>query len=503
VTASITRVPTVKVEVDGAPLEQRVAGSLTAVRVRQRLAAPAQCELTFHTELEDSLPELGSQLTVHVDDQDGTLFAGQLTAVEHHFEGSGDHTIVLRAYDPLHRLRKRQEPRALVQTTVAALADELAAEIGLSSDRTEDGPTWQNVLQHRESDLELLVRLAARCGLYPIVGDGNLRLITLAGYGDAVELHYGTTLLAATVELNGERAARRVTAAGWDPLAATNFEASTSAARVGRQTRAEVTPGAVGGSEDYFLFGEYASDRDHAEGLAQAELDVRAAGEVTLTGIAEGDTRLAAGAPIEISALSDNLDGRYVLTETVHTLNAVHGYLTELSTRPPTIRPRASASAAALGEVTSVDDPDERGRVRVKFPAYDNLESDWLGVVAAGAGSGRGVVALPNVGDHVLVVFAHEDAATGIVIGGLYGTGRPPDPGVVNAAVRRFSIHTSDGQQVVLDDDKHRLRLQDRTGSWIELSPDGLIVHAAVDLTLEAPGKTLTVRADAVEFEQQ
>ena len=391
---SISRVPTVTVEADGNPLDEQAAGSLAVVRVRQRLAAPAQCELTFHTQHADSLPALGSQLTVHVDDQDGLLFAGQLTAVEHHFEGGGDYTIVLRAYDALHRLRKRQEPRVIVQTTVAALADELAAAIGLSSDAAEHGPRWQNVLQHRESDLELLVRLAARCGLYPVVGDGRLRLITLAGEGEAVELRYGATLLEATVELNGERAVRRVTAAGWDPLAATNFEGSTAAPRIGRQTRAEVSPSAVGGNDAYFLFGEYASDRDHAEGLAQAELDVRTAGEVTFIGIAEGDTRLAAGTPIDVNGLSDNLDGRYVLTEAVHTLDADLGYLTQLSTRPPAIRPRATASAAALGEVTSVDDPDERGRVRVKYPAYDNLESDWLGVVAAGAGSGRGMVAL-------------------------------------------------------------------------------------------------------------
>ena len=42
------------------------------------------------------------------------------------------------------------------------------------------------------------------------------------------------------------------------------------------------------------------------------------------------------------------------------------------------------------------------------FPAYGDVESDWLGSATPGAGSERGIVALPDVGDRVLVVFPHE-----------------------------------------------------------------------------------------------
>jgi uncharacterized protein involved in type VI secretion and phage assembly len=140
--------------------------------------------------------------------------------------------------------------------------------------------------------------------------------------------------------------------------------------------------------------------------------------------------------------------------------------------------------------------------VRVSFPAYGDVESDWLGVVVPGAGSDRGVVALPDVGDTVLVAFAHEDPATGVVVGGLYGAGGPPDPGVADAAVRRFSMHTSGGQVITLDDENSKLRLEDKTGSSVELTPDQVTIHAAVDLTIEAPGRAVVVRAKSVDFEQ-
>jgi uncharacterized protein involved in type VI secretion and phage assembly len=499
---SVVALPQVLVEVDGSQLEEAAINELAAVRVRHRLAAPAQCELTFHGPVETDLPQAGNDLRVAVAGYDTRLFEGQVTAVEHVFGPDRDYSLVIRAYDALHRLRKRQAARALVQITVDSLAHELAQELGLESQAAESGPVWQNVVQHNETDLELLVVLAARCGLYPVIRDGVLHLITLEGEGSSVELSLGEELLEARVELNGERAARSVSAIGWDPLRAETHEAETSSPRTGREIGAEVDPGDVGGTGEVALFGEYASDEAHAAALAQAELDARAAGEVTFWGVADGDPRLSAGTPVELSGLRDELDGRYVLTDVTHMVDPIRGYLTELSSVPPDVRRRRTAAVAALGEVTSVDDPDGRGRVRVSFPAYGDVESDWLGVVTPGAGGDRGIVALPNVGDRVLVAHVHEDPATGLVVGGLYGTGGPPDPGVADAAVRRFSMRTSGGQWITLDDENEKLRLEDVTGSSVELSPDQVTIHAAVDLTIEAPGRAVVVRAKSVDFEQ-
>jgi uncharacterized protein involved in type VI secretion and phage assembly len=122
--------------------------------------------------------------------------------------------------------------------------------------------------------------------------------------------------------------------------------------------------------------------------------------------------------------------------------------------------------------------------------------------VTAGAGDSRGIVALPDTGDAVLVLFPHEDPAAGIVVGGLYGGGGPPDPGVQGSATKRFSLTTAGGQKITLDDDRSVLRVEDTTGSSVELSPDAVNLHAAVDLTIEAPGRALTIRASTVDFEQ-
>ena len=493
------------VEIDGAALDDERLRELATARVRQRLSAPTACELSFRGAagvVPGELAAPGSELTLSALGHDEPLFTGDVTAVEHVYGPGGEHTLAVRAYDPLHRLRKSQRARALTEVTVEELAGELAAPLGLTVDAAEPGPLWQNLVQHRQTDLELLVVLAQRCGLYATVRGDVLHLLTLEGDGDALPLTLGEELLEARVELNGDRVVESVSAVGWDVLAAEPHSATASTPRSGRRVGAAVTAGSVGGTGELTLLDEHAGSDDHAAGLAQAELDARTAGAVTLWGLAEGDPRLRPGARVQVSGLRPDLDGEHVLTDVTHTADEQRGFVSAISTAPPEPRERPAAAVAALGQVTSVDDPESRGRVRVKMPAYGDVESDWLGVVTPAGGPDKGVVALPDVDDSVLVVLTHQDPAAGVVVGGLYGSGGPPDPGVTGGSVRRYTFRTPGGQFVLLDDEKRTVRLEDSTGSSIELSPERLVVHSAVDLTIEAPARAIVVRAMTVDFQQ-
>ena len=71
--------------------------------------------------------------------------------------------------------------------------------------------------------------------------------------------------------------------------------------------------------------------------------------------------------------------------------------------------------------MTQNDDPDELGRVRVKYPALgDETEGWWARVAAPGAGKDRGLLMMPLVGDEVLVGFEHGDARRPFVLGSLW-----------------------------------------------------------------------------------
>lgn len=503
---AIRTLPEITVTADGAPLPPELALTLAEVRVQQGLSVPALCELTFADPpglqpLSNTLAP-GAALEVRVTGHDAALFQGDVTAVEHVYQPTRGREVRVRAYDVLHRLRQRQRVRAHVEVTAQELAADLAADLGLAVEVAEPGPLWERLIQHRQSDLALLVDVAERCGLYLALRGATLHLLTLRGTGETLVLTLGESLLEARIEVNGDQSCRSVGVAGWDPLRAEAHQGRAATARVGLAVTASAPPVRMGGSGERHLTDEAVPDDGHATALAQAELDRRAAGEVTLWGVADGDTRLQPGARVEVAGVASTLAGRYVLTTVTHTIDARTGFISELSTVPPAPHARARGAITAPGVVTQIDDPEHLGRVQVALPSYGDVETGWMGVLSPGAGAAKGLVALPDVGDQVLVLFAHEDPARGVVVGGLYGVQGPPDGGIEDGAVRRYTLVTPGGQRIQLDDAACLIRLENSDGSFVELAPERVRIHAATDLEIEAPGRSLVIRAAQIDFER-
>jgi phage protein D/phage baseplate assembly protein gpV len=429
------------------------------------------------------------------------LFEGQVTAVEYVYQPDHGRELHVRAYDLLHRLRKRQTVRAHTQVTARDLAQEFVADLGLTVEADESGPMWPNLYQYDQSDLALLVEITEKCGLYLTVREGALCLITLEGNGTAQSLTLGETLLEARIELNADQASSEVSAIGWDALRVQSYDGQAASPRSGRNVNAFVTADEVGGDGQWQFVDEGTADDDHAVGLAQAELDRRSAGEVTLWGVAEGNPDLRPGTPVDVENVESALNGRYIITEATHTIDERLGFVSEISTRPPPPRRRNRYAVSTLGIVSQVSDPDDLGRVKVTLPTYNEIESDWLEVLTAAAGPDKGLIALPDIGDSVLVLLTHGDPSQGVVMGGLFGMDGPPDSGVEEGEVRRYTFLTRGGQRIQLDDSGILIRLENADGSYIEMAPDKVHLHAATDLEIEAPGQSVVIRGKSIDFQ--
>lgn len=495
--------PALTVELGGRVLPATELWSLSSVRVQQRLSLPALCELIFVNPggmLASQAVAPGTALRVSTGAQAEPLFTGEVTAIEYAHTAGGPREMRVRGYDVLHRLRKRQPVREHVQVTLRDVARELVSGLGLSVEAATPGPLWRHLIQHGQADLDFLVELADSCGVYLVLRDGTLRLLTLEGEGEPLPLRLGETLLEATVEVNGEPACREVSAEGWDPLRGRHHSARVSQARLGRRVPVEAPPALLGSPGERALVNALAEGEAHAEAAAQAELDHQSAREVVLTALAEGDARLRPGTRVEVRGITPAASGRYVLTSVNHLLDTQRGFVSELSSAPPPRRTRVRSSAAALGVVSRVDDPEGLGRVRATLPTYGGVETEWMQVLSAGAGAGRGLVMLPDVGDRVLLILVDGDPARGVVVGGLFGETAPADPGVEGGAVRRYSVLTAGGHKLVLDDAGRTLRLEQGTGNYLELSPTRMCLHAKVPLDIEAPGQPVVIRGHSIDF---
>jgi phage protein D/phage baseplate assembly protein gpV len=503
----ITNLSRVKVEIDGRPISQNEAQALGEIHVRQRLSAPAQCELVFFDPPEsfDNAPVMtpGAPLRVFVSEQE--LFSGQVTAIDYVYGPESGRELRVRAYDPLIRLRKRQPARAHVWFSLAELASDMANDLGLRVEASADSLKWKRVIQHRQSDLDLLVEIAERCGLSFAVRGSSLHIFSQEGVGQPISLSLGDSLFETRIEINSHHACRAVSVKGWDPWRAEAHSGQASRARTGRKLRAGTTPIRPSDAGERTLAGVAVQDDRQAEAFAQAEIDLCAAREVTLWGVAEGDPRLRPGARVMIDGVADALAGQYVLTSVNHTIDAQRGFISEISTAPPAPRSQPEGTSkgalATLGVVTKIDDPEKLGRIQVSLPALGDVETDWMEVLSAGGGAGKGLLMIPDVGDRVLVLCAGGDPAQGVALGGLFGPKGLPDDVFDGGAVRRFVMRSPRGQVIRLDDSDRSVRLENSEGSFVELLPDKVKLHAATDLEIEAPGRSIVIRGAKVDFQ--
>ena len=171
---------------------------------------------------------------------------------------------------------------------------------------------------------------------------------------------------------------------------------------------------------------------------------------------------------------------------------------------------RPPVPGLALAIVTNNEDPDRRGRVRLRFPHLaEDHETTWAPVAAPYAGTGRGLYLLPEVDDRVLVAFLGGDPEQPVVIGGLW-SGRQPLPCEPADGNGRKCLRTRSGFRMTWDDregeesfeivdpggersirldvGRGEIRIAASRGDLVLAAPDGAVRVECRDLEIEASG---------------
>jgi uncharacterized protein involved in type VI secretion and phage assembly len=159
-----------------------------------------------------------------------------------------------------------------------------------------------------------------------------------------------------------------------------------------------------------------------------------------------------------------------------------------------------------VGIVTNNKDPDELGRVRVKFPSLsDDDESAWARLVSPMAGADRGLFYVPEIDDEVLVGFDHGDIHRPFIIGSVWN-GKDATPIKASEAVggdgkvNKRVLKSRSGHTVTLDDTDggEEITIVDKTGNnkIVFHSPDNSMqISIQGDLTIESTQGKITIKA--------
>jgi len=168
-----------------------------------------------------------------------------------------------------------------------------------------------------------------------------------------------------------------------------------------------------------------------------------------------------------------------------------------------------TVSGVMLATVTNNEDPDQLGRVKLKFMIHEEpLESDWAPIASLMSGSDKGTLFIPEVGDEVLVAFHLGHLSKPYVIGCLWNKkAKPPAKGEKNnlRKIRSRSGHelifddkdnagmvtlkTSKGVQVILDDQNDKVSI----GTKNDQQKVILAGASSGTITIETSGNKVTI----------
>ncbi len=547
---------TLLVHLDGSPLAPDVAARLGSAFVDDSRTVPDLFVLRFLDDgakvLEDARISIGStvRLSVQRSGPGGAepLMTGEVTAVEVEVGPGGTRTIV-RGYDTSHRLFRGRRVEAYVKVTAGDIARQVAQRAGLKVGTIDSFPQVRDhVGQGGVSDWSFLRTLAADVGAEVAVHDGALDFrrpesATSAPSGqagarqDPLVLERGVNLISLRANVSASDQVPGVEVRGWDvatkkPLVA-NAPAATTSATLPDADPAKLARG--------FGAPTWVEPRPGQGTQAQCDASAKAVAErlagsfAELEGVARGNPRLRAGTAVTLTKAGKPFDGRYVLSSTRHEFSKDVGYVTSFTVSCASERSLYGiATGATRGQggaghgridgvltatVTDLKDPDDRGRVRVTFPVLsDSYVSGWARTLQAGAGSGRGALVLPEVGDEVLVAFGLGDFGEPYVLGGLYnGQDEPTVPwkehvDATSGAVQRRAFVSRTGMVVEMVESaqdekitisthggKQRLTLVQKPDAAVQIVSEGPVtVVAKQDVSVETSTGDITLKGTKV-----
>ncbi|MBD2576492.1 VgrG-related protein [Oscillatoria sp. FACHB-1406] len=472
------------------------------------------------------------------ENKEGNVIEGEITAFETHFSERTQAPIIIRGYDVSHRLHRGRWNRSFQNMTDSDIVKKIAEEVDIPIGKIDpSGGPYEYIFQSNQTSMEFLRERAARIGFELFVQDGKL-YFRKPKSDKNVELKWLTDIHNFRVRLSSAEQVKEVEVRSWDYKEKRAIVSS-------RKTEELITKTDNGKGSDtstkFFTKNPvsptlYVVDRPvcspkEADIMAQAICDEVGGQYILADAKGEGNPDIRPGRVVELKDLG-KYSGQYYVTDTRHTFQE-RVYTTEFSVRGlrggnllNTLSPATHLTPGQtllIGIVTDNEDPENLGRVKVKFPSLtEDHTSHWARVVSMGAGKERGFSCLPEVNDEVLVAFEHGDIHRPYILGGVWngkdGTPNRVADDVTDGKVRLRTfqtrvghkiqfveedkggskkgayIETAEGHKLRINDSQkvveietqggHRLRLDDSNGSITISSTGNLDINATGIITI-------------------
>ena len=187
-------------------------------------------------------------------------------------------------------------------------------------------------------------------------------------------------------------------------------------------------------------------------------------------------------------------------------MNEIYGQIDDLITS----KLHELALGVTVGIVTSLDDEEKMGRVKVKLTNRSTsvYETDFIRVASPMVGEESGMFFMPEVGDEVLVAFCDGDITKPYVIGCLYNKKKKQPAQIEDQKNDVKMIKTKSGHMITFNDKEGEESVEIITSAEMKLTfndKDTIITVSDKDkknvITLDAKKGAISIEADKkIEF---
>jgi phage protein D/phage baseplate assembly protein gpV len=482
--------PTFQIKLNGSDITRELIPVIKHIEVHQNLYIPGMFIIQVSDpeyKLADTKFKIGSEIEIFMGQSPEklgkSLILGEVTAADSNDDSrsTGGTILNVRGYSWAHRLHRGRLTRTFNNVKVSDVIQQIAGEVSMKAEITATGGLLPYLCQRSQTNWEFANYLAKLVGMELTSEGKTLRLRPRTPGPSAGELQSGTSLIKASKQLTSHDQVDKVIVRSWDWKQKKEIVGEASSSKntpTSGIPDAKTSTSKFGSGKVITITDQPVTNPTQAEELAQSVLDDVTGRYYKLKGTAYGDSVISSGSSVQIKGLGQ-ADGTYYLADCVHEYTSGHGYIVNFAasgrqtnsfsesagagagggggSSSSGAKERGKISGVVIGIVTNNADPENKGRVKVKFPTIDEkLESDWARIAAPGAGKERGFYWLPEVGDEVLVAFENGDPHRAFLVGYLWnGSDAPvrPNSAVINGgATKKRLIRSRLGHLIEFDD---------------------------------------------------
>jgi len=428
--------------------------------------------------------------------------------------------LIIQCKDKTISMTSVKKSRHFSDVTDADAAAEIMDEYSITNDIAATNITHVDLVQYDTTDWDFIIMRLESNGLSSFVDGTGFHAVKPTADGEPVAtLQFGSNVIEFDADVDARRQLGAVTSQSWDFTGQELVvgEAADPAWKIAGNQEPEALAKAVGAST---IILRHSADLSSDELQSWSDAVLLRSRMAAIRGRAriQGLSALTPTSILELAGFGDRFNGPVWLSAVRHEIS-LGNWLCDVEFGMPETwhaeRHQVNAHSANVlmpmvsglhtGIVTTLEDPLEEGRIRVKIPAVD-LEGDgvWARVATLDAGNSRGTFFLPEIDDEVILGFLNDDPRYPVVLGMLHSSNHaPPEKAADANNIKGYysrkgmrllfdddkgilTVDTPGGHQMILDDDGGKVTLKDSNGNKLEMSSSGITIESAGDIAMKA-----------------